>query len=128
MKSTTSARSTSSNSAPTSSSSQRSRILNLLISARGGWVPSPELAALAQQYGARVYELRRMNFRIENRVAEQNGTRLSWFRLIPGPVQVEPSQSSDAGRDAVDPQPIPPKSHARELEETLPLFPERDPR
>jgi hypothetical protein len=97
----------------------------LLIDARGGWVPSPEIAALAQQYNSRLFELRRLNFRIENRVEEVNGTRLSWFRLISGPVQVEPSQSSDDGR-TVDPQPIPPKSHPRELEETLPLFPERD--
>jgi hypothetical protein len=125
MKSTTSGQVTSPNSAPTSSSSQRGRILGLLIDARGGWVPSPEIAALAQQYNSRLFELRRLNFRIENRVEEVNGTRLSWFRLISGPVQVEPSQSSDDGR-TVDPQPIPPKSHPRELEETLPLFPERD--
>jgi hypothetical protein len=125
MKSTTSGQVTSPNSAPTSGSSQRGRILGLLIDARGGWVPSPEIAALAQQYNSRLFELRRLNFRIENRVEEVNGTRLSWFRLISGPVQVEPSQSSDDGR-TVDPQPIPPKSHPRELEETLPLFPERD--
>lgn len=113
--------------APESSSSQRARILRLLIEARGGWVPSPEIAALAQQYNSRLFELRRLNFRIENRTEERNGIRCSWFRLIPGPVQA-PSKSSDAGRDAVDPQPIPPKSRSRELEETLPLFPERDPR
>jgi len=86
------------NQAPESANTQRGRILRVLIEARGGWVPSPEIAALAQQYGARVYELRQLNFRIENRVAEQNGTRLSWFRLIPGPAQADTSTPAAADR------------------------------
>jgi hypothetical protein len=77
--------------APESANTQRSRILRLLVEARGGWVPSPEIAACAQQYNARLFELRRLNFQIENRVAEQNGIRLSWFRLVAGPVQSEGS-------------------------------------
>jgi len=102
--------------APESANTQRGRILRLLIEARGGWVPSPEIAACAQQYNARLFELRRLNFQIENRVEEVNGTRLSWFRLIPGPgpVQVEPATPPDADRDDVDPQPIPPKPDPRE--------------
>jgi hypothetical protein len=78
-------------SAPESANTQRGRILRLLIDARGGWVPSPEIAAMAQQYNSRLLELRRLNFRIENRTEEVDGVRRSWFRLIPGPVQVEPA-------------------------------------
>ena len=106
--------------APESSSSQHGRILRLLIEARGGWVPSPEIAACAQQYNSRLFDLRRLGFRIENRVEEVNGTRLSWFRLISGPVQVEPSTAPAAER-VDNPQPIPQivKSDPREQ---LPLF------
>jgi hypothetical protein len=103
--------------APESSSSQRARILRLLIEARGGWVPSPAIAECAQQYNARLFELRRLNFRIENRVAEQNGTRLSSFRLVSSPAQaISPSTSPAAERDEDDPQMIPPnvKSDPRE--------------
>jgi hypothetical protein len=96
------ARSTSTNSAPTSSSSQRARILDLLISARGGWVPSPEIAACAQQYNARLFELRRLNFQIENRVEEVNGTRLSCFRLVSSPAQAS-SPTTPAAADRVVP-------------------------
>jgi hypothetical protein len=63
--------------------SQRARILGLLVSARGGWVASPEITALAAQYNARLHELRRMGFHIENRIRDVDGTRHSWFRLIP---------------------------------------------
>jgi Helix-turn-helix domain len=61
---------------------QRSRILELLIDARGSWVPLPEILELQiSQYGARILELRRMGFIIENR---REGEQ-SWFRLVPGP-------------------------------------------
>jgi len=99
--------------APESANTQRGRILNLLISARGGWVPSPDIAACAQQYNARLFELRRLNFQIENRVAEQNGARLSWFRLVASPAQAEPStppavplnsQTKSAGDVTLDPR------------------------
>jgi hypothetical protein len=69
--------------APESSSSQRARILRLLMEARGGWVPSPEIAACAQQYNSRLFDLRRLGFRIENRTEEIDGARHSWFRLVP---------------------------------------------
>jgi hypothetical protein len=63
---------------------QRSRILDLLIAARGEWVPLPKIADIAAQYNARIYELRRLGFRIKNRTQDLNGTRHSWFRLEPG--------------------------------------------
>jgi len=77
--------------APESSNSQRSRILNLLIAARGGEVGLPEISSLAAQYNARLFELRRLGFTIVNRTEERDGVRRSWFRLVSGPVQVEPS-------------------------------------
>ena len=70
--------------APASAKTQRARILGRLTDAEGNWVPSPEIASLAQQYGARVYELRRAGFVIENRTEtdEATGERHSWFRLV----------------------------------------------
>lgn len=64
---------------------QRARILRLLIDARGGWVPLPELLACAAQYSARVLELRRLGFVIENKTERVNGARHSWFRLAEAP-------------------------------------------
>jgi len=64
---------------------QREQILNLLFSARGGWVPLPKIAACAAQYNARVLELRRLGYRIANRTQDVNGVRHSWFRLESGP-------------------------------------------
>ena len=89
----------STNRPPASAKTQRSRILGRLISAHGGWVPSPEIAACAQQYNARLHELRRLGFVIENRMEtdEQTGERKSWFRLVqPSPaVPVAPWDSGD---------------------------------
>jgi hypothetical protein len=64
---------------------QREVILELLLSARGGWVPLPKIAACAAQYGARVFELRRLGYYIANRTQDVNGVRHSWFRLESGP-------------------------------------------
>jgi Helix-turn-helix domain len=61
-------------------STQRSRILALLIAARGGWVSLPEILDLRiSQYNVRLMELRGMGFRIENRREAQ---RKSFFRLV----------------------------------------------
>ena len=98
--------------APGSSSSQRARILRLLIEARGREVPLPEIAACACQYGARIFSLRKMGFVIENRTQEIDGVRQSFFRLVSSPAQASPAT---AERDD-DPQTIPPnvKSDPRE--------------
>jgi hypothetical protein len=59
---------------------QRERILELLRSHDGAWVPLPEILALhIAQYAARIFELRRAGYQIENR---QEGEH-SWFRLLP---------------------------------------------
>jgi hypothetical protein len=69
-----------------SSKTQRSRILRLFIEARGEWVPLPDILTLGiAQYGARILELRRTGFSIENRTERRDGTRHSWFRLIASP-------------------------------------------
>jgi hypothetical protein len=62
---------------------QRGEILALLIRARGEWVPLPEIMACAAQYNARVFELRKLGFNIENRTEVVNSERHSWFRLAP---------------------------------------------
>jgi hypothetical protein len=68
---------------------QRTKILNLLLSRKGQWVPLPEVTALASQYGARVLELRRMGYTIENKKKKQaDGSIHSWFSLIAEPEPV----------------------------------------
>jgi hypothetical protein len=52
------------------------------MSARGAWVELPKILALGiAQYNSRLFELRRMGFRIENRREGKH----SWFRLVTGP-------------------------------------------
>jgi hypothetical protein len=75
---------------------QRARILCLLIAARDGSVSLPDIMACAAQYNARVLELRRLGFVIENKTERVNGARHSWFRLVslrsPAP-KPEPAKS-----------------------------------
>jgi len=76
--------------APKSAKGQRARILRLLIDARGSWVPLPEILALGiAQYGARILELRRLGFVIENKIESVNGARYSRFRLLSSPAPAE---------------------------------------
>ncbi len=66
--------------------SQAAAVLRLLICARGSWVPLPEILKLGvAQYNARILELRRLGFTIENRTERVNGARHSWFRLLNSP-------------------------------------------
>lgn len=81
--------------APHSARSQRDRILQRLIEARGDWVPLPEIAAYAAQYNARIFELRRLGFAIENRTREIDGVRHSWFRLDSVPPSVARASHTD---------------------------------
>ena len=65
-----------------SSKTQRATILHVLNAAGHDWVPLPRILELRiSQYGARIYELRRLGHRIENRSEWRNGKRHSWFRL-----------------------------------------------
>jgi hypothetical protein len=72
-----------------SRSGQRAKILYLLISARVDWVLLPMIMACAAQYNARIFELRRLGFRITNRTQGVNGSRHSWFRRESGPPAVQ---------------------------------------
>ena len=74
--------------------SQEARILEMLIRARGAWIPAPELAAVSLQYNARVFALRRLGFAIENRVETTlGGNRHGFFRLCTG----SPSRPASGG-------------------------------
>lgn len=65
---------------------QRARILRILVAARGRWVPLPEILLLGiAQYGVRILELRRLGFNIENKTERLAGARRSWFRLASSP-------------------------------------------
>jgi hypothetical protein len=72
--------------------SQRQRILDRLIAARGGEVPSPELAKVSLQYNARVSELREAGFVIISRVEIHDGVKRGFFRL-----HQRPGLQTDAG-------------------------------
>jgi hypothetical protein len=68
--------------------SQAAAVLRLLIDAHGSWVPLPEILKLGvAQYGARIFELRRLGFIIENKSERVAGARQrhSWFRLLNSP-------------------------------------------
>ena len=96
---------------------QRDRILGLLIEARGEWVPLPEVLALGiAQYNARIFELRRLGFNVENRseADPETGIRRSWFRLANSPIQ----------QDGQNDKPLSEFMERRQREEAaiLPLF------
>ena len=68
---------------------QRAKLLALLLSRRGEWIPAAEIAEVGGlQYGARLYELRHeQNYLIESRterVRERGHSvvKRSWFRLL----------------------------------------------
>lgn len=100
---------------PLNAKTQRARILRLLLDAHGAWVPLPEIMACAAQYNARILELRRLGFSVENRTENVDGSRHSWFRLVASPTTAAPA-----------PTPEPPKTEPewkdRPRSTGLPLF------
>jgi len=69
-------------------STQRSRLLALLQSRRGQWVPLPEILSLGfSQFGARILELRRSGHAILNKTEHRAGKVVSWYRLESKPPQ-----------------------------------------
>jgi hypothetical protein len=75
--------------------------LRLLIDARSAWVALPQIMACAAQYNARIFELRRRGFSIENRTETdfETGVRHSWFRLVNPPARcsiADPKPAHDA--------------------------------
>jgi hypothetical protein len=77
---------------------QRARILALLIRAGAGEVPLSAILDLRiSQYSARILELRRLGFKIDNRKQRQDdGTVHSWFKLIAGPEVIPPAAPTKA--------------------------------
>lgn len=65
---------------------QRNKILDLLISARGNDVPSVDLGRVSLQYGARIKELRELGFTIVNRTVRRNGAVHGYFHLKPSAI------------------------------------------
>ena len=79
------------------SKTQRDRILNLLQSRPGQWIPLPEILDLGiAQYSARVFELRREGHNIENRTERAGESRRSWFRLVLGDARPNPPPKPSA--------------------------------
>ena len=69
------------------SATQRLRILNLLLSAPGQFVPAVELSKISLQYNARLLELRRLGYEIKSktqrvRVGARSVVVHSWFCLL----------------------------------------------
>jgi hypothetical protein len=81
---------------PSDRKTQRARLLALLVEARGGWVSLPAILSLGiAQFGARILELRRTGFNIENKTERDDaGVVRSSYRLINSPVQ-QPTKSED---------------------------------
>jgi len=69
-----------------SADSRKTQILALLVRARGGWVPLPEILKVGgAQFGARLYEIRhRLGLKVENRKEHHSGQTHSWYRLQTG--------------------------------------------
>jgi hypothetical protein len=73
---------------------QQSRILGLLV-AGGDWASLLAIKECAAQYNSRIFELRRLGFRIANKIREVEGMRMSWFRLeSPSPPALSTADAS----------------------------------
>ncbi len=84
------------------SKTQSAAILRLLIEARGAWVPLPEILALGiAQYNARLWELRRLGFVIENKSEAVDGVRHSWYRLVASPTPPAPAPKPEPAKPSV---------------------------
>lgn len=74
---------------------QRGEILSLLRQYRGEWVETYRLVQIAAQYSARIFEIRRSGYVVENKTARVNGQVHGWFRLVrePGEHGTLPAES-----------------------------------
>jgi hypothetical protein len=77
---------------------QCGEILSLLRQHKGEWVELPHLLRIAAQYSARVFELRRAGYVIENKTGRINGQVHGWFRLVSGPGDPTPAGADETGR------------------------------
>jgi hypothetical protein len=77
---------------------QQNQLLALLRQAHGAEVPLSEILALKiSQFGARLLELRRLGYNIQNRQKIRNGKRLSWYRLLP-PIALTTSSTPETSK------------------------------
>jgi hypothetical protein len=87
---------------PDQPSSQKARIAWKLHAAYPNWVPAPSLAAVSLQYSARIFELRREGWQIDNKVEVQpDGTKHGFFRLAQPMTYPNPSDKREL-RPAID--------------------------
>jgi hypothetical protein len=95
---------------------QRARILRILVDACGAWVPLPKILELhISQFGARIFELRRTGFHIENKTErDDSGAIHSWYRLVSDAPKAEVSKPDS-------PKPVP-EWEDRPRATGLPLF------
>src|SRR5216683_2798842 len=86
---------------------QRARLLALLKASAPDWVPIREVVAIAGfQYGARVFELRRLGHRIEN----DPGRAFRWMPCPPVTAElVTPSSESNSEPDLLFSDDAPPR-------------------
>jgi hypothetical protein len=85
---------------------QQSAILGLLLGARGDWVPLAEILALGcSRYGARILELRRLGFVIENKHEIVDGECHSFYRLVLAAEKPIPPKAVSAPSLPPKPQP-----------------------
>lgn len=61
---------------------QCAAILDELLVAEGAWVPLPQIMQHAAQYNSRLYTLRKLGHKIENKTEVHDGVRHSWYRLV----------------------------------------------
>jgi Helix-turn-helix domain len=83
----------------TSSTTRGAEILRVFVDAQPSWVPLPQILALGiAQFNARIFELRRRGFTIENRTEtdSETDTRHSWFRLVNPPASCPPADPKAA--------------------------------
>jgi hypothetical protein len=93
---------------------QRAQMLQRLIAEKGGKVPLPELLKISAQYNARIFELRRLGFRIDNETKVIAGVKHSWFWLV-----VDPAENKKESEPALSFRQIP---HASGYNPQVSLF------
>lgn len=69
---------------------QRQELALLFNNHPNQWIPLPDILRLGiAQYNARVHELRRAGYHIENKVEVVGGRKHSWFRHVVGQKEFE---------------------------------------
>lgn len=88
------------------SKTQQARILRLLLDAKGSWVPLPKILELRiSQFGARILELRRAGFDIENKTErDDSGVVHSWYRLVSDAPEAKIPESNPSKPEPAKPE------------------------